>query len=371
MRDDDAMATVNLKFYVREKIKMSKCTTTRLKNVFFIMMVALIVTGFTNSLMGEAHAGKKYKFTMQNMFSLNHPITLAVADMAKAVKKSSDGQIDIQILPAGALVKGPNVFETVGNGSIDMGTTCSCYHGGILPVAATAFALPGDPRNVAEILEFIYDEEVLKFYRDAYAKVNVFYGAPLVMDGYTIVSKKPINSWDDLKKMKVRASGTIAKTLQKMGIPTVFIPFSEIYVALSRGTIDAEISGSHAESFLAKTFEVAKYQTVPEISGAQNCELIINQDRWNELPENLQKIFDSELKECSVHVAKLFEQENQMIKEKMEAQGAQYVELPQDVVTKWITTAVNLWDEELSKDELSAQYIQLVKKDLKKRGIDL
>ena len=140
---------------------------------------------------------------------------------------------------------------------------------------------------------------------------------------------------------------------------------------MSRGTIDAEISGSHAESFLAKTFEVAKYQTVPEISGAQNCELIINQDRWNALPENLQKILDSELRECSNHVAKLFEQENQMIKEKMEAKGAQYIELPQDVVTKWISTAVNLWDEELSKDELSAQYIQLVKKDLKRRGIDL
>lgn len=349
---------------------MSK-SKTAIGNVVSMIMMALLITVFTNGLAEEAHAGKKYKFTMQNMFSLNHPITVAVADMANAIKKSSDGQITIQILPSGALVKGPNIFETVGNGSIDMGTTCSCYHGGILPVAATAFALPGDPRNVGEILEFIYQDDVLKFYRDAYAKVNVFYGAPLVMDGYTIVSKKPITSWEDLKKLKVRASGSIAKTLQKMGIPTVFIPFSEIYVALSRGTIDAEISGSHTESFLAKTFEVAKYQTTPEISGAQNCEVIINQDRWNELPENLQKIFDSELRACSNHVAELFAAENQKVKTKMEAKGAQYVELPQDVVKKWIGTAVSLWDEELSKDELSAQYIELVKKDLKRRGIEL
>ncbi|WP_232367141.1 TRAP transporter substrate-binding protein [Desulfocicer vacuolatum] len=335
------------------------------------MMLSIIITGFGTGFVNDAHAAKKFKFTMQNMFSLNHPITVAVAKMAKEVKKNTNGQVIIQVLPSGALIKGPNIFETVGNGAIDMGTTCSCYHGGILPVAATAFALPGDPRGVDQILEFIYDEEVLKFYRDAYAKVNVFYGAPLVMDGYTIVSKEPITSWEDLSKLKVRASGTIAKTLQKMEVPTVFIPFSEIYVALSRGTIDAEISGSHTESYLAKTFEVAKYQTVPDISGAQNCEVIINQDRWNELPENLQVAFEKELKACSTHVAALFAAENQVVREKMEAQGAEYVELPQDVVKKWISTAVSMWDEDLSKDELSAQYIQLVKKDLKKRGYDL
>ncbi len=342
-----------------------------LKTILFVMMLSTLMTGFGTGVITNAHAEQKFKFTMQNMFSLNHPITLAVNQMAKEVKKNSNGQIVIQVLPSGALVKGPEIFESVGYGAIEMGTTCSCYHGGILPVAATAFALPGDPRGVDQILDFIYDAEVLKFYRDAYAKVNVFYGAPLVMDGYTIVSKRPIKTWEDLKKIKVRASGSIAKTFQKMGIPTVFIPFSEIYVALSRGTIDAEISGSHTESFLAKTFEVAKYQTVPDISGAQNCEVIINQDRWNELPENLKVVFEKELQACSTHVAALFAAENQVVKEKMEAQGAEYVQLPPEVVKKWITTAVGMWDEELATDELSAKYLELVKKDLKKRGYNL
>jgi TRAP-type C4-dicarboxylate transport system substrate-binding protein len=317
---------------------------------------------------GTAHAGKTYKFTMQNMFSLNHPISIAIAELAKEVKAQSKGQINIQVLPAGALIKGPNIFETVGNGSIDMGTTCSCYHAGILPVAATAFALPGDPRGVDQIRDFIYQEAVLKFFRDAYATANVFYGAPLVMDGYTIVSKKPIKSWEDLKKLKVRASGSIAKTLQKMNIPTVFIPFSEIYVALSRGTIDAEISGSHAESFLAKTYEVAKYQTVPEISGAQNCEVIINADRWKELPDDLKAFFDAALRNSSERVAELFEKENVEVKAKMEAAGAQFIEMPKELMDRWVKTALTLWDEELAKDPLSVEYIKLVKADLEKRG---
>lgn len=333
---------------------------------FIAVLAAFTLTYLCTSATDMAHTGKTYKFTMQNMFSLNHPISVAIDKMAKEIKKESKGQIVIQILPSGALVKGPNVFETVGNGAIDMGTTCSCYHGGILPVAATAFALPGDPRDIDQILEFIYQAEVLKFFRDAYTTVNVFYGAPMVMDGYTIVSKKPINKWEDLKRFKVRASGSIAKALQKMGIPTVFIPFSEIYVALSRGTIDAEISGSHAESFLANTHEVAKYQTDPSISGAQNCEIIVNLDRWQELPDDLKAVFEKALRNGAHQVAKLFKQENSQIKRKMVAAGTQFIELPKPVIERWVQTAVSMWDEELAKDELSIQYIELVKKDLQK-----
>lgn len=322
-------------------------------------------------MMTTAYAEKTYKFTMQNMFSLNHPATVAMNQLAADVKEKSNGRIVVQVLPSGALVKGPSIFESVGMGSIDMGTSCSCYHGGILPAAATAFALPGDPRGVDEIMDFIYQDDTMAFFRDAYASKQVYYGAPLVMDGYTIVSKKPINTWEDLKSMKVRASGTIAKTLQKMEIPTVFIPFSEIYVALSRGTIDAEISGNHAESFLAKTYEVAKYQTVPYISGAQNCEVIANLDRVNELPEDLKVIFEQALRDSAVNMVKAFEAENKEVMDKMTAAGAQFVELPKEVMQRWIQTAIKMWDEELTKDELSADYIALVKKDLKKLGYEL
>lgn len=350
---------------------LSNKKTLSLRCAMVIIFSMMLVTGFGNSFVETANAAKTYKFTMQNMFSLNHPITIAMNQLAEDVKKQSNGQIVIQVLPAGALVKGPSIFESVSMGSIDMGTTCSCYHGGILPAAATAFALPGDPRGVSEIMDFIYQDEVMKFFRDSYATKQVYYGAPLVMDGYTIVSKKPINTWEDLKAMKVRASGSIAKTLQKMDIPTVFIPFSEIYVALSRGTIDAEISGNHLESYLGKTYEVAKFQTTPYISGAQNCEVIANLDRVDELPEDLQVIFNKALRDSALNMVKAFEAENAEVMDKMTAAGAQFIELPEDVMNRWIKTAVKMWDEEFTKDELSAKYIDLAKKDLKRLGYDL
>ncbi len=345
--------------------------TLSLKLVMGVVLSVMLVTGFGKSFVSTAHAEKTYKLTMQNMFSLNHPISVAMNQLAEDVKKQSNGRLTIQILPSGALVNGPEIFESVGMGSIDMGTTCSTYHGGILPVAATAFALPGDPRGVKEIMDFIYMDETMKFLRNVYATQKVYYGAPLVMDGYTIVSKKPIKTWDDLKKLKVRASGSIAKVLQKMDIPTVFIPFSEIYVALSRGTIDAEISGNHAESFLGSTYEVAKFQTTPYISGAQNCEVIANLDRVNELPEDLKVIFAKALRDSSANVVKAFDAENKEVMGKLSAHGTQFIELPKDVMDRWTKTSIKMWDEEFTKDKLSAEYIALVKKDLNRLGYNL
>ncbi|HOO89237.1 MAG TPA: TRAP transporter substrate-binding protein [Syntrophales bacterium] len=334
-----------------------------LKAVIVVSVFALLLTGFVGSA-----SAKVYKFTLQNMFSMNHPVSIALDKMSKDLKAATDGQIVIQSIPPGGLVKSPEIFESVGNGAIDMGTTCSCYHAGILPMAATAFALPGDPRGPMNILSFIYDEGILEFFREAYAKHNVVYGAPVCWAGYTLVSKKPIQSWDDLRKLKVRATGSTAKNLKKLDVPTVFIPFAEIYVGLARGTIDAEISGSHTESFLAKTYEVAKYQMTPDVSGAQNCEIIINKTRWDALPANLRAIFEIALKQYAFDVTRMFETEDRLSKAKMEAAGAQYLELPAEVVKKWQDSAMELWDELAAQDELCAEYIKRSKEHIKSLG---
>ena len=56
---------------------------------------------------------------------------------------------------------------------------------------------------------------------------------------------------------------------------------------------------------------------------------------------------------------------------KMEAKGAQFINLPDEVMNKWIQTAVRMWDEEFTRDKMSAEYIGLVKKDLKTLGYNL
>ncbi|MCP4369578.1 MAG: C4-dicarboxylate ABC transporter substrate-binding protein, partial [Deltaproteobacteria bacterium] len=72
-----------------------------------------------------------------------------------------------------------------------------------------------------------------------------------------------------------------------------------------------------------------------------------------------------------VNMVNAFNAENESVMGKMTDAGTQFIQLPDDVMQRWIKTAVQMWDEELSKDQLSADYIALVKKDLKSRGYDL
>ena len=91
----------------------------------------------------------------------------------------------------------------------------------------------------------------------------------------------------------------------------------------------------------------------------------------NELPADLKVIFEQALKDSALNMVKAFNAENAEVMDKMTDAGTQFIQLPDDVMQRWIKTAVQMWDEELSKDKLSADYIALVKKDLKSRGYDL
>ena len=72
---------------------------------------------------------------------------------------------------------------------------------------------------------------------------------------------------------------------------------------------------------LPKTYEVAKYQMTPDVSGAQNCEIIINKTKWDSLPANLRAIFEIALKQYAFDVTRMFDTEDILSKAKMEAKG--------------------------------------------------
>lgn len=101
---------------------------------------------------------KTFRFTCQNVNAMEHPGWQVIARMAEDLKLMSQGQILIDQVGPGGLVKSPQTFEATGSGAIDMAITYGAYHGGIVPVAATSFALPGDPRDMWETLNFYYEE---------------------------------------------------------------------------------------------------------------------------------------------------------------------------------------------------------------------
>lgn len=341
---------------------MQKC-----KNNMTKLLLAGLMLVFALGVVSTVQA-KTYRFTCQNVNAMEHPGWKVIAEMADDLKTMSQGQIIIDQVAPGGLVKSPQTFESTGSGAVDMSITYGCYHGGICPVAATSFALPGDPRGMWETLNFYYDEGGLDFLREQYAKHGVYYAGAMVWPGYAMFSKKKVKTLDNIRDLKVRAAGTMAKMLHNMGVSTTFIPFAEIYVAMSRGAIDATVSGSHAENYLQDLQEVGKYMVYPDFSGVQTLEVLVNKAKFDSMPEHLQVMFETAVRKASLDFTRKFMKLTKTAEKDMLAAGVEKIVLSQSTVDEIKKAADDIWAKVAEKDEFSAQYIEMVKKNLKELG---
>jgi TRAP-type mannitol/chloroaromatic compound transport system substrate-binding protein len=106
-------------------------------------------------------------------------------------------------------------------------------------------------------------------------------------------SNKPIYTGDDYKGVKMRQCGRVqAKILKDLGGAAIFMPGSEIYLALSRGTIDAgEFSVPECDWSMGFQ-EVSKYWVLPgwhqpgPVSG-----VMINKKAFDKLSDRIKFMF--------------------------------------------------------------------------------
>jgi hypothetical protein len=90
-------------------------------------------------------------------------------------------------------------------------------------------------------------------------------------------SNKPIKTGDDYKGVKMRQCGRVqAKILQDLGGAAIFMPGSEIYLALSRGTIDAAEFSVPGVDWSMGFQEVTKYWVLPGGTTGPGLRVMIN-----------------------------------------------------------------------------------------------
>lgn len=107
-----------------------------------------------------------------------------------------------------------------------------------------------------------------------------------------VVSKNPMRTIDDLKKIKLRhAEPTGLAAWKSLGVSAQSSPpFSELYLALRTGVVDATVlSAQYIRS--TSLFEVTKYMTpVMNITNASPNVIGIHESEWAKVPEDIKKI---------------------------------------------------------------------------------
>ncbi len=211
---------------------------------------------------------------------------------ANNVKVASDNSLRIKVYEGGSIVPDSEMLEAVSKGTLDMCESYAGYWPGKEDLAIIESGMAGAWTNVDEA-HYIFANSLKPLLTEAYAEHNVHYLGTAFGGAYDLLTKKPVKSLADLKNMKIRATPTVAKILQKFDIPTVFMPASELYVGLSTGAIDGVIYGGPIEYSGMKLFEVAKhYTTLNMINPGFTDTILINKDKWDALTPANQKILE-------------------------------------------------------------------------------
>lgn len=226
-------------------------------------------------------------------FPPTHIQCQTAVEWAKEIEKRTNGRVLITIFPAGQLTKAPQCYEGVVNGISDLGMSCFAYTLGRFPLLEGLDLPLGYPNGLTA--SRIATQMVEKYAPKEVSDVHVLY---IHAHGPGILaSKKPVSKLEELKGMKIRATGLSANIVTALGGIPVAMSQPETYEALQKGVVEATFCP--VETLKGwKQGEVIDSVTDSSIIGYTTAMYVVmNKQKWESLPADIQKIFTDVSKE--------------------------------------------------------------------------
>jgi len=249
-----------------------------------IVLVLLALFCFSGVTLSQEKIILKFGHTFQTSHN-NHIVGLKFAEL---VSEKTNGLVEVKIFPNAVLGSELEMDEMVMAGTLDITPS-----GGILSNFWSKLGLIDLPyliRDFDHANKVLYgpvgqelSEGILE---NTGMKVLVWWPSGFRI---TLCRTHPIEKLEDFKGVKIRThqNPVVVKTFQLLGASPVPMSFTEVYTGLQTGIIDA--MESPASTIAAMKFvEVAKYLSHTDHFFSMNA-LLINNDKFNSLPENVQK----------------------------------------------------------------------------------
>ncbi|MBT9166309.1 MAG: Monocarboxylate 2-oxoacid-binding periplasmic protein [Chloroflexi bacterium] len=290
------------------------------------------------------------KWTIQMHGPAAHPAFRLHQQWANDVNVASGGRLQITVHPVGTLFPLMEVFPAVSRGALDGAIMWGPFWRGIRPALALSCGQTSG-LNAFEFTTWLHNYGGWELIKELYAQYNIHWMPSIPMPPETFLwAHKPIRTLDDLEGLKVRAAGFSLVTFTKLGIAATFIPGGETPPALMKGVVDAAEFGALMQDKAVGFHEAARYAMIGARAPVIYDDLMINMDRWNELPLELQEIVTSTmLRHIETGHGELLLLDKlalQLLKEK----GITFVQVSDELIDTFRTTLDGILDEEAAKD---------------------
>jgi TRAP-type C4-dicarboxylate transport system substrate-binding protein len=319
---------------IKREIIMKKCSITK----------CLIAMFFIFCFYPAAASLAAEKVITLKMASFVPATTLEGKTMqawADEVAKRTNGRVKVNIYPGGTLMPPAQTYDGITKEVADIGYGIFAYHRGRFPLTEV-IDLPlgyNNPAVPSKLINAYYQ----KFKPKELSDVKVLF---LEAHGCDLISTiKPITKLSDLRGMKIRASGLSSKIVNAIGGSAVGLPITDTYDAMSKGVIEGLVLDWGG--LLSWRFgELVKNHIVsPGVASTVAFYTVMNKDKWNKLPQDIQTIIDKLDEEWIARVSQKWADWENMGKTELLKKGGKIITLSKQDSAQWVEKMKPILDD--------------------------
>ena len=292
------------------------------------MIATLLLTLVFTSAPG--YAQDVFELKLGSKMPENNPESKGILRVCELVEQRSDGRLKIIPYFGESLGNMSTQLENVMMGTQDMYVESYSHYTNWIPdfaVHSLPYLFSGPEQYRQFLLSDLEKEMEQKLVKKTGIKIlntkkNWIRGPYRVL-----VATKPISSPADLDGIKLRMADSrlLSKTWNDLGANVVNLAWSEVYLALQQGVVDA-VTSPISLLYSMKFTEICKYVTRTDEYN-QQLALVINNRKFEKLPEDLQKILVDTIDEVGEYVSDLvYEAANKDLEKMKQEHGIEYIE---------------------------------------------
>jgi len=328
---------------------MTKSGTTRIlshfggKKMRKILVVFLALALLAVPLVGGCTTEEEtFELTYNNFFPPTNYHSILAAEFCDEIEARTDGRVTITYYPAGGLAAAPDTYDAVVEGIADIGMSCLAYTMGRFPACELVDLPHGYPNGwvATMVANDFYNEFSPDEFDDCHPLYFHAHGPGIVLTVDT-----PVYTLEDMQGLVLRSTGVGAAIAEALGATGYAAAQGEAYELMSKGTIDGSMTPM--EPLLGwNQAEVVNYVTnCYGVGYTTDMFVVMNLDKWNELPGDIQDIFTEVSEEWAEKHAMLWSYYDIAAKEYfLSFSGKEIIELSADEMARWIDAAAVVKD---------------------------
>ena len=291
---------------------------------------------------GVSAAEKVITLNYANFFPAPSPHSVLAEQWGKEIEKRTNGRVKITFFHGGTLAPAAQIYDSTVQGIADMGFSVLAYTRGKFPLTEV-IDLPLGLKSGVTATKLI-NAYYKKFQPKEFDEVKVLY---LHAHGPGLIhtTKKPVAKLEDLKGMKLRATGLSAKLVLALGAAPVGTTMPETYDVLRTGVAE----GALAPFMALKDFrwgELTSYSILNYGSSySVGFFVVMNKNKWNALPPDIQNIFNQVNEAYVEKVGALWDQTDKDGIEFVKSKGGKLLPLSKEEDARWAKAVRPLLDE--------------------------